>query len=104
MSAEDHLTDAAYGEEAMRDRIEALEAQVKQLTEERDALAADRDAWIAGTRYLRLRELAQAVVDAVWDEGRNPAFHREVLGRHRREWPYLWQRLDALAAELKEKP
>lgn len=37
-----------------------------------------------------------AVVRAIKDEGAHPAYHREVMARHRKEWPALWRALDAL--------
>lgn len=39
-----------------------------------------------------------AVRRAIWDAGPFPSYHREVMERHRREWPTLWKALDELLA------
>lgn len=36
------------------------------------------------------------VIEAIQNEGPMPAYHREVMARHRREWPTLWNALDKL--------
>ena len=38
----------------------------------------------------------ESVVRAIRDEGPVPGYHREVMVRHRREWPTLWNALDDL--------
>lgn len=40
----------------------------------------------------------ESVIMAVTFEGRNPAYHQEVVARHRKEWPVLWSAIDALIA------
>lgn len=44
---------------------------------------------------LTMRAVA-AIVAAIQNEGPEPAFHREAIRRHRREWPSLWRALDKL--------
>ena len=44
-------------------------------------------------------ELIAAIRAAILDEGHEPAYHRQVLARHRREWPTLWRVLDQIAAK-----
>ena len=47
----------------------------------------------------RQRALAiDALVTAVLYEGANPAYHRETMARHRKEWPVLWSAIDAVIA------
>jgi hypothetical protein len=40
----------------------------------------------------------RAVVQAITNEGRVPGYHRQVMQRHRSEWPTLWRALDQLVA------
>jgi hypothetical protein len=40
----------------------------------------------------------QALEDAVTDLGPRPDYHRQVMERHRREWPRLWQAIDDILA------
>ena len=37
-----------------------------------------------------------AILRAINDPGPNPAYHREVMARHRAEWPTLWEAIDRL--------
>lgn len=39
---------------------------------------------------------------AIQDPGRSPSHHREVMARHRREWPTLWAALDRLIADRRQ--
>ena len=41
------------------------------------------------------------LVRAVLDEGPKPAAHRQIMARHRREWPTLWRAIDAIIADQK---
>lgn len=41
-------------------------------------------------------QAVKAVIEAIRNEGSHPQYHREVMARHRREWPTLWKALDAL--------
>ena len=43
-----------------------------------------------------------ALRKAIMDEGSHPLHHREVMARHRREWPVLWRAIDQLVAAQKE--
>lgn len=45
-----------------------------------------------------------AIRNAVLDEGPNPAYHRAMLARHRREWPTLWQAIDAILIPKVDMP
>jgi len=36
---------------------------------------------------------------AIEDKGPCPEFHREIMRRHRAEWPALWRAIDALLAQ-----
>lgn len=52
-------------------------------------------------RRAKLVQLAaQEVRQAIKAEGRNPHYHREILARHRRQWPILWEALDKLCLTL----
>lgn len=44
------------------------------------------------------QQAVEAVRRAVLDAGSHPKHHREVMARHRKEWPTLWLALDALLA------
>lgn len=48
------------------------------------------------------RALLEVVAAVLADERPVPAYHRNRLARHRREWPELWRALDALLATLRE--
>ena len=37
-----------------------------------------------------------ALILAVRDEGPEPRFHREVMQRHKKEWPTLWNAIDGI--------
>lgn len=41
-------------------------------------------------------EALAALRAAVEDEGPRPDLHREVMARHRAEWPTLWTAIDRL--------
>lgn len=51
------------------------------------------------TRLRATEALVEAVGSAINNAGPNPQHHREVMARHRREWPTLWRALDALRGE-----
>ena len=36
------------------------------------------------------------IMDAIEDEGRYPRYHREIMRRHRSEWPTLWRAIDRI--------
>ena len=38
---------------------------------------------------------------AIMDEGSHPLHHRQVMARHRREWPVLWKAIDQLVTTTK---
>lgn len=38
---------------------------------------------------------------AIMDEGSHPSHHRQVMARHRREWPVLWKAIDQLVTTTK---
>ena len=37
-----------------------------------------------------------ALRKAIMDEGSHPLHHRQVMARHRQEWPVLWKAVDEL--------
>lgn len=43
---------------------------------------------------------AMRIRDAIREPGSNPAFHQQVMDKHRAEWPYLWREIDVLLAFL----
>ena len=48
-------------------------------------------------------ELRAALRDlqvAVQDEGPAPRYHRDILARHRHEWPTLWHAIDRILAAM----
>lgn len=47
-------------------------------------------------RYDYLRYLVRDVVVAVNDAGPNPQKHFKIMRRHRRQWSFLWRRMDRL--------
>lgn len=56
---------------------------------------ARRD-WDEQERYDDLRAALDSLRAAVTDEGPVPAYHRDIMRRHRREWPSLWHAIDAV--------
>lgn len=50
----------------------------------------------------RLRVLIAGIQTAIFNEGRNPEYHQQVMRRHRSEWPALWSTIDKLMIEAKE--
>jgi hypothetical protein len=36
-------------------------------------------------------------------EGDSPRRHRRIMSRHRRQWPYLWRRIDELMELIDEQ-
>lgn len=49
---------------------------------------------------VELAMIVMGIVDAILDPGPQPLYHRQVLQRHRTEWPALWRYLDALCVHL----
>lgn len=49
-----------------------------------------------GKRDKALQKAAEEVARAIMDEGIMPGYHREIMTRHRKEWPTLWRALDKL--------
>ena len=45
-----------------------------------------------------MSEKVEALRRAITDAGPVPEYHRTIMARHRREWPTLWQAIDALLA------
>lgn len=46
------------------------------------------------TQGINLDPLLRAIeklADAVQNEGSHPAYHRQVMVKHRNEWPTLWR-------------
>ena len=43
-----------------------------------------------------------ALRKAVMFQGSHPLHHRQVMARHRKEWPVLWKAIDQLLAAPKE--
>jgi hypothetical protein len=42
----------------------------------------------------RLRSLLAGIQGAITDEGQSPAYHQQVMSRHKKEWPVLWRAID----------
>lgn len=53
-------------------------------------------SWRRRKRDTGLQKAAEEVAQAIMDEGIMPGYHREIMARHRQEWPTLWQALDKL--------
>lgn len=47
-------------------------------------------------RYDYLRYLVRDVVEAINIAGPNPDRHFRVMRKHRKQWPFLWKRVDRL--------
>jgi hypothetical protein len=43
-----------------------------------------------------------ALRKAIMFQGSHPLHHRQVMARHRKEWPVLWKAIDQLLAAQKE--
>lgn len=43
-----------------------------------------------------MSDALEAVRAAVRDKGSHPAYHDDMMARHRRQWPTLWRALDVL--------
>lgn len=43
-----------------------------------------------------MRDALDALWSAVHDAGPVESYHRDVMRRHRREWPTLWRAIDAI--------
>lgn len=41
----------------------------------------------------------EALVRAIQNPGPSPYWHRQVLHKHRREWPTLWAAIDEILSE-----
>jgi hypothetical protein len=50
------------------------------------------------------QQAVEAIKQAIRNPGSHPAHHREVMERHRKEWPTLWKALDALLADSASPP
>jgi hypothetical protein len=48
----------------------------------------------------RLSSLIGDIGAAVKHKGRYPEYHDILLERHRKEWPYLWRRIDKALNEV----
>lgn len=57
-----------------------------------------QDTKSEGSTKMSAEEAINQIREAIRNEGPNPGAHREVMGRHRREWPTLWHAIDALLA------
>lgn len=44
----------------------------------------------------RRDEAISEIRAAIFNSGRVPSYHSEVMAKHRREWPTLWHALDKL--------
>jgi len=67
-------------DEIERLRAELTTAQTMWMLEE-----AQKNKW---------KSLCQGIVEAITDEGREPAFHHKIMAKHRSEWKTLWERID----------
>lgn len=50
-----------------------------------------------------VREALADLEVAIITEGRIPKYHREVMARHRKEWPTLWRAIDKLRKLISDK-
>lgn len=39
--------------------------------------------------------------EAIYDEGPQPKYHRQVMKKHRKEWPVLWAAIDEVLEAMK---
>jgi hypothetical protein len=46
--------------------------------------------------YRKREEALLVVLRAIRNKGAHPDYHDKVMKKHRREWPVLWNALDAL--------
>jgi hypothetical protein len=46
---------------------------------------------------------ARRIAEAIQNPGPVPAYHAEIMARHRREWPTLWQAIDELLSAIPEQ-
>lgn len=65
---------------------------------------------VTQSRYMQMvaerdmyKNMCEDIVSAVIDEGISPKYHRAVLKKHRTEWPFLWQKIDSVILNLREK-
>lgn len=63
----------------------------KVQTREKEQWQREMDMWRKAGRY---DDLTRDLTKAINNEGRNPAYHRETMARHRKEWPTLWKIID----------
>lgn len=57
------------------------------------------------SRQQRIEDDLSDLLKAIQDEGSHPIAHREIMSRHRREWPTLWRLIDdILHAKNMTKP
>lgn len=47
------------------------------------------------------KEFCEQITKAVLDEGIFPPYHRSVLKKHKKEWPYLWVRIEKMIYYMK---
>jgi len=53
----------------------------------------------AGYVVPKEQECIRNLRNAIEDKGPCPEFHREIMRRHRAEWPALWRAIDSLLAQ-----
>lgn len=52
-----------------------------------------------------LKKTLGRICEAAENKGNSPSYHREVMSRHRKEWPTLWRAIDSARSDsLKAKP
>ena len=44
----------------------------------------------------QMRSIINQIAQAVSDSGFSPTHHKKIALRHRSEWPFLWDKIDAL--------
>ena len=52
-------------------------------------LQEDRDKW---------RDLCLGLVEIVKNEGLSPRYGKDLLEKHRKEWPLLWSQIDKMGS------
>ncbi len=42
--------------------------------------------------------IVEEIREAILNEGPHPSLHKQIMAKHRKEWPTLWRALDKLMA------
>lgn len=49
---------------------------------------------------MSLANSAKQLYNAILTPGRSPAFHQDMMRRHRQEWPTLWRAIDKIVEDV----